>query len=204
MENVPFEQKKNDLYECTVYLRKGLNYISVNTKDAECARCYWFDGGENDNTADYSTEDFLLTGSAKRITSDTQSEEVPLLNNYIGGITSDTDGTASVRYTAPQAGYYNLLFFYTNNEEGGAHDYNVDLIEEYLTLSVNGKKQGNYYFRNTYSWENLNIKSVTVYLETGENLLTISNDGSYKFNGQTMSAPRISRAVVSPTVIKSY
>lgn len=208
LENVPFEQKKNDLYECTVYLRKGINYISVNTKDVECMECYWFDDGENDNITDYFTEDFILTGSAKLVTSDTQGEyrasEITLLHNYISGITSDTDGTASVRYTAPQAGYYNLLFFYTNNEEGGAHDYNVDLIEEYLTLSVNGKKQGNYYFRNTYSWENLNIKSVTVYLEAGENLLTVSNDGSYKFNGQTMSAPRISRVVVSPTVIKSY
>lgn len=203
LENIPFEQSADNLYNCTIYLRKGINHISINTGGTELVELYWFRSEEN--LTDYFAEDFTLTGSANLITSNVQSEyrtsEIALSGNYISGITSDTDGTASIRYTAPQAGYYNILFFYMNNEEGGKHDYNVDLIEEYLTLSVNGIKQGNHYFRNTYSWENLNTKSVTVYLDAGENLLTISNDGNYKFNGKTMTAPRISRVVISPTVI---
>lgn len=202
LENVPFAQWKDGLYECTVYLRKGINRISINTENAECTELFWFRSKEN--LTDYFAEDFTLTGSAKLVTSEHgayRESEAALLGNCISNITSDAEGSASVRYTAPQAGYYNILFFYTNNEEGGTHDYNVDLIEEYLTLSINGKKQGNYYFRNTYSWKNLNTKSVNVYLDAGENLLTISNDGNYKFNGKTMTAPRISRVVISPTVI---
>lgn len=90
---------------------------------------------------------------------------------------------------------------YSNNEEGGVHDYNVDLVERYITLSVNGENRGNYYFRNTYSWNTLKTKVITVYLEAGENTLSISNDGSYQFNGKTTFAPCITKVSVSPITL---
>lgn len=205
VEAVPFRQIDDGAYRCTVFLRKGINQISVDAADADITEVYWFDGGENDNTADYFAEDFRLSGTAKLEMPAAKSMEPQaigsFISTYVDEISSDSDSSASVTYTAPQAGYYQILFTYTNNEEGGAHDYNVDLVERYITLSVNGEKRGNTYFRSTYSWEAFGFKVITVYLEEGENTITFSNDGSYKFNGKTAFAPRIARVAVSPIVI---
>ncbi len=205
VEAVPFRRLDNGEYRCTVFLRAGINLLSVDAEDADITEVYWFDGGENDNVTDYFAKDFKLSGTAKLeipAAKSTASQAIgALIDTYADGIHSDSDGSASITYTAPQAGYYQFMFTYTNNEEGGAHDYNVDLVERYITLSVNGEKRGNTYFRNTYSWETLGCKVVTVYLEAGENTIAFSNDGSYKFNGKTAFAPGISRVAVSPIVI---
>ena len=41
---------------------------------------------------------------------------------------------------APAAGDYCFTFTYANNAEGGYHAYNVDLIEQYFTVSAAGQK----------------------------------------------------------------
>ncbi len=205
VEAVPFRQIDDGTYRCTVFLREGINLLSVDAADAAVQEVYWFDAGENINTADFFAEDFKLSGTAKLKKSadkSTMPQEISsLISTYADEIHSDSDSSASITYTAPQAGCYQFVFTYTNNEEGGAHDYNVDLVERYITLSVNGEKRGNYYFRSTYSWETLGYKVITVYLEAGENTITFLNDGSYKFNGKTAFAPRISRVAVTPLVI---
>lgn len=205
LQNVPFVKTTNGNYNCTVYLRSGLNSITVDVGNAVVTNFHWFDASANENTKEYLAEEFTLSGSARIEIPTAKSTMDAMLrskvNTYIDGISSDTDGSASISYTAPQSGYYQLLFAYSNNEEGGVHDYNVDLVERYITLSVNGEKRGNYYFRNTYSWETVKTKVVTVYLEAGENTITFLNDGSYKFNGKTVFAPRISRIAVSPITI---
>lgn len=205
IENVDFQTAENGEFTCTVYLRNGLNSVLISAPNATITHFNYFDGGKNDNTSDYLAEDFNLSGAARLEIPAAKSTMSAMLSShmdtYIDGISSDTDGVASIVYTAPQAGYYQVLFTYANNEEGGVHDYNVDLVERYITLSVNGEDRGNYYFRSTYSWETLKTKVVTVYLEAGENTISFSNNGSYKFNGKTAYAPHISHISVSPLII---
>lgn len=205
MDTVSFTSIDNGTFRCILYLRHGLNSLSVNVSNADVKNVTWYDAGQNDNTADYFAEEFTLSGSAKLEIPAAKSTMTAMfssrLSAYIDGISSDTDGNATVTYTAPQAGYYQLTFTYANNEEGGVHDYNVDLVERYITLTVNDENRGNYYFRNTYSWETLKTKVVTVYLAAGENTITFSNDGSYQFNGKTAFAPRITKLSVSPITV---
>ncbi|MGN0570779.1 MAG: hypothetical protein ACI4K9_01210 [Candidatus Fimenecus sp.] len=207
IDNVSFTSTGNGTYRCIIYLRHGINCISVNIGNTDVTNATWYDAGQNVNTTDYFAEEFALSGSAKLEIPTVKSTMTAMLssrlNAYVDGISSDTDGTATVTYTAPQAGYYQLTFTYSNNEEGGAHDYNVDLVERYITLTVNGENRGNYYFRNTYSWETRKTKVITLYLEAGENTITFSNDGSYKFNGKTAYAPQISCIAVSPITISA-
>lgn len=116
----------------------------------------------------------------------------------IGWIASDKGSYATFNVNVKEAGYYNFTIEYANNEEGGFHAYNVDLIERYITVSVNGEKQGNYFFRSTYSWETYKTKTIVLYLDEGDNEIKLANDGSYSFNNRVTYAPNIGDIQVNP------
>ncbi len=116
----------------------------------------------------------------------------------IGWIASDKGSYATFNVNVKEAGYYNFTIEYSNNEEGGFHAYNVDLIERYITFTVNGENRGNYFFRSTYSWETYKTKTVVLYLEAGDNEIKLSNDGSYSFNDRVTYAPNIGDIQVNP------
>lgn len=116
----------------------------------------------------------------------------------IGWIASDTGSYATFNVNVENAGYYNFTIEYANNEEGGYHDYNVDLVERYITFTVNGENRGNHFFRSTYSWEHYKTKTVVLYLEAGDNEIKLSNDGSYSFNNKVTYAPNIGNIQVNP------
>ncbi|MBR5544171.1 MAG: carbohydrate-binding protein [Clostridia bacterium] len=116
----------------------------------------------------------------------------------IGWIASDTGSYATFNVNVKEAGYYNFTIEYANNEEGGYHDYNVDLVERYITFTVNGENRGNYFFRSTYSWETYKTKTVVLYLDEGNNEIKLSNDGSYSFNNKVTYAPNIGDIQVNP------
>lgn len=116
----------------------------------------------------------------------------------IGWIASDKGSYATFNVNVKEAGYYNFTIEYANNEEGGFHAYNVDLIERYITFTVNGENQGNHFFRSTYSWETYKTKTVVLYLEAGDNEIKLSNDGSYSFNNRVTYAPNIGDIYVNP------
>ena len=127
-----------------------------------------------------------------------EDDENTLSGKRIGWIASDTGSYATFNVNAPKAGYYNFTIEYANNEEGGYHDYHVDLVERYITFTVNGENRGNHFFRSTYSWETYKTKTVVLYLEAGDNEIKLSNDGSYSFNNKVTYAPNIGSIQVNP------
>ena len=130
-----------------------------------------------------------------------EPDENTVSNIRIGWIASDTGSYATFNVNVEKAGYYNFTIEYCNNEEGGYHDYNVDLVERYITVSINGRKElkeGNYFFRSTYSWETYKTKTIVLYLDEGDNEIKLSNDGSYSFNNQVTYAPNIGEIRVNP------
>ncbi len=116
---------------------------------------------------------------------------------HIGWISSDTESGIEFTVNAQTDGYYAFTVEYANNEEGGYHDYNVDLVERYISISVNGEKQGNFFFRSTYSWDNYKTKTVILKLFSGENKISFTNDGSYSFNNKVTYAPNIAGITVN-------
>ena len=116
----------------------------------------------------------------------------------IGWIASDKGSYATFNVNVKEAGYYNFTIEYANNEEGGFHAYNVDLIERYITVSVNSENRGNYFFRSTYSWETYKTKTIVLYLDEGDNEIKLANDGSYSFNNRVTYAPNIGDIQVNP------
>ena len=158
-----------------VYLRKGLNYIDFeSTEPVECTISVTDD------------KNFNVSVSAENMT---LSDGAILVKDHIENISCNS-GSASFNVNAPEKGNYRLTVAYSNNDEGGVHSYNVDLIERFITVDVNGETQ-NLWCRNTYSWDTVKTVTMNIELKKGENTITFTNDGSVKFNNRDSYSPYI-------------
>ena len=161
--------------DCVVYLRKGLNYIDFNsTKPVECTV----------KVTDKKNNNIFISADEM-----TLSNDAILVDDHIENI-SCNGGSASFKVNVSEDDIYRLTVAYSNNDEGGVHSYNVDLIERYITVDVNGKTE-NLWCRNTYSWDTVKTVTMNIELNKGENIITFTNDGSVKFNDRDSYAPYI-------------
>ena len=137
-------------------------------------------------------EEITVTGSAT-----VEDNGNVAKGKHIGWISSDKESSAEFSISVGDDGYYAFTIEYANNEEGGYHDYNVDLVERYISVVLDGEKQGNYFFRSTYSWDNYKTKTIVLKLHKGENIVKLMNDGSYSFNNKVTYAPNIGNIKVN-------
>lgn len=168
-----------------VYLMRGLNFLDTDNTDGIIVRVCENAG----KTAELTPQNAKLSDSAVIKHNDT------LNTDYITGISCNS-GKAEYTVNAEKSGTYAMTILYSNNAEGGFHDYNVDLIERYVTVSVGGKSQ-DVYCRNTYSWDTYKTVTCFVHLDEGNNTITLSNSGNNKFNNQDTYAPNISLITVN-------
>lgn len=183
MKSVPaeFSIDSADAYtdgDSVVYLRRGLNYVDIRT---------------DENT------DCIITATDKKGFSETiyaekmtLSETAFLSEGYIDGISCE-GGKASFKINVPESGNYRMTVAYSNNDEGGVHSYNVDLIERYITIN-NAEKL---WCRNTYSWDTVKTATMNIELNEGENEIVFTNDGSFRFNNRISYAPHIYSVTIS-------
>ena len=173
----------------TVYLRRGLNYLDFVCEQAVDIVV---------TAAEMQHSIVLSAADAKLENAQLKTDE-----NGITYIDSMLCNAASASFTvdAEAAGDYRITMLYANNDEGGVHDYNVDLIERYVTVSVNGEFVQNVFCRNTYSWSTFKTVTFNVHLNEGVNTILLSNDGSIRFNGNETYTPHIAELTVNPVCI---
>jgi hypothetical protein len=167
--------------DSTIYLRKGLNYIDF--KSTENVECTIRVTDKQNFNIEISAEDMIL------------NDGTTFVDGHIENI-SCNGGSASFKVNAPEGGNYRMTIAYSNNDEGGVHSYNVDLVERFVTVDVNGVKQ-NVWCRNTYSWSTVKTATMNMELHEGENIITFTNDGSVKFNNRDSYAPYIFSVTVN-------
>ncbi len=172
----------------TAYLKRGLNYLTATEK------VKLLSVKESDKKAvsliSSITEAELEDGATIK-----ENKTVGL--KYLSGISSK-GGKATFLVNAPEKGTYKLTVLYSNNLENGVHDYNVDLVESYITLCVDGFKQKNLFCRNTYSDDNFVTVTTDIKLRKGENYIFFKNDGMDNFNGGETFAPNIAEITICP------
>jgi hypothetical protein len=172
--------------EKSLYLKTGLNYIESKDSGPLTAE---YDSGRRAETIDFGN--IALSGTAEISSSGSR--------DCITGIDSES-GKAEFKFIADKAGMYALTVTYSNNEEHGVHAYNVDLIEEYITIGANGK---NYelWCVNTMSESTFAQAVAYITLKEGENIIALYNDGHNSFNGRVSSSPAISGISFCPAQI---
>lgn len=172
-----------------VYLRRGLNYIGVAKSGAELI---FTDIAEiMPEYISLTPQSAVLSGTAVVETNSTVGVD------YINGISSES-GAASFTFDAPESGVYKMTVSYSANREQGVHDYNVDLVEDNITLSVNGAVT-QLYCRNTCGWDNFTTTTANIQLKQGKNTVVLYNDGSNKFNSTDTYAPHIADIAIYRT-----
>ena len=170
------------------YLKRGLNYAKLNTgKDIIVSIT-----GRNDYAV-ISPDECTLTPGA--VIQSTGGREC------ITGINSES-GSAEFAVNAPQDSKYAITVTYSNNEEDGAHAYNVDIVEEYITISANGEAL-ELWCTNTYSDYSFGTAVGYINLKQGENIITLSNDGHNRFIGKTANSPNIALIKINPETVIS-
>lgn len=173
----------------TVYLKRGLNYIDFESDEPLAELSIY--------TSEVAGECYTIEAQSCMLTDGAHIAQNDKLNvKYIDGISSN-GGKAEAAVNVEKAGTYAITFLYSNNEEGGHHDYNVDLVERYITVAVNGAFVDDVFCRNTYSWDI--YKTVTVYaqLNAGANTITLTNSGRTSFNSNVTYCPYISQFSVN-------
>lgn len=165
-----------------VYLRRGANAITFG------GGLRLFKVSAKLYTKTIKAEDITLSGKAELLTDKYGTE-------YIYGI-SDKGGKAQFNVNVPTDGDYRVTLLYANNSEGGAHDYNVDLIENYVTVTANGKTK-DIFTRNTYSKYTYKTMTFNLTLKEGDNTITLSNSGNYIFHNMEAFAPQIAEITVN-------
>ncbi|MBE6811699.1 MAG: hypothetical protein E7523_02325 [Ruminococcaceae bacterium] len=183
------QAKTNQNALATVYCRRGLNYFDFNAATmTEIA----VKRNENVNAGIVlNLPDAVLENTSIR----TDANGTDYIDSFVCN-----GGSISFAFNAERAGDYRVTLLYSNNDEGGVHDYNVDLIERYVTVVVNGGQKQNVFCRNTYSWETFKTVTFNVNLMQGKNTILFTNDGSVRFNGNETYTPYIAALTVNPAV----
>ena len=165
-----------------VYLRRGINEIT------------------------YSCEFRLFSVSAKAFSKTIKAEDITLSGKaelltdkygvtYIDNI-SNLGGAGTFNVNVPADGDYRVTILYANNSEGGVHDYNVDLIERYLTVTAGGESK-DIFTRNTFSKYTYKTMTFNLTLSKGNNEITLSNSGNTIFHNMEAFAPQIAEIRVN-------
>ena len=165
-----------------VYLRRGLNKI-IFGGDFKLLKT-----DEKAFTETIKAEDITLNGKAELIT---DKYGVTYIDNI-----SNKGGKAQFNVNVPTDGDYRVTLLYANNSEGGVHDYNVDLIENYVTVSANGKSK-DVFTRNTFSKFTYKTMTFNLTLSQGNNEITLTNSGNTIFHNMEAFAPQIAEITVN-------
>lgn len=167
-----------------VYLRRGLNEIATeNATKLEIKKT-----DESAYTQKIEASEFSVSSPAQKVTD-------KYGNTYVDNISS-LSGEAQFKVNVEKGGEYRVTLTYANNDEGGVHSYNVDLIERYVTVT-SPLETKDVFCRNTFSKYNFKTMTFTLKLNEGENIVTLSNSGNYIFNGKPSFAPQIASVTVN-------
>jgi hypothetical protein len=75
-----------------------------------------------------------------------------------------------------------MVVYFANAENKGSHDYNVQVVDRYADISVNGGSAKKVYFRNTFAWNMYQTTMIDVNLNAGNNTIQFANSSAYAPN----------------------
>ena len=165
-----------------VYLRRGLNEITFGGD----LRLFAVSAKAFSKTI--RAEDITLSGKAQLLT-----DKYGVA--YVDGISS-LGGEGTFNVNVPENGDYRVTLLYANNSEGGVHSYNVDLIENYVTVTV-GDESKDVFTRNTYSKFTYKTMTLNLTLTKGDNEIKLTNSGNYIFHNMEAFAPQIAEITIN-------
>lgn len=160
-----------------VYLQKGINLVDLDASIGSLAvdSLTVSKVADQSKTVTIEAEDCDTIGAVTTGTN-TYASNGKYVKQFLAK--ADASNAIVVNYTAEQAGEYALTIYQSNKELFGKHGYNAQMVDRYITISVNEGTPFNVFFRNTYSDESFKSQVITVNLKKGANQIKIYNDDS--------------------------
>ncbi len=190
----------------TVYLSRGANTIGV-TGSATVLNFDYDADKTKQSVATIQAEDIAIHGTNAYYKEQKYASSGAVITELGIGQNADEDDKGEDNYielnvNVEDAGVYNIAISYANDEpapvmlksDGSTyvHPYNIDLVERYAQIKVDGNEPETVYFRHTMSWETFRTVDVQAELNAGDNTIKIYNDNSYQFSSLVNStAPEI-------------
>ncbi|MEJ3743914.1 hypothetical protein WEI85_11550 [Actinomycetes bacterium KLBMP 9797] len=180
-----------------VHLSQGINEVEVrSTKGILLKQLTTTRAAAADrNAVTIEAEDAVRHGAAAVATyADSSGSNASGLKGlgYVGNGAANTFEVPRGRgFDKP--GAYNIAVTYANAELSGRHDYNPQVVDRRLNVTVGGEQVGYAYFRYTYAWNSFLERTIPVTLTTTGGSLVFGNPDAY--------APDIDKITIAPVVV---
>ena len=203
-----------------IYLTQGINHVYLDGESLQVEELTFVKNAEAEkNAVSIEAEDCTMSGTASQddynylagsaATPEIKENAYASGGKVVEGFRGGKDNELSFKVNVSKAGNYKLSVCYANDEpapvmktkEGKnyVHPYNTDLVERYMQIKVNSDTPQTVYFKNTFCWDTFKTTVVDVKLEKGDNVITFTNDNSYKFSSvQDDFTPRLDKFVLAP------
>ena len=198
--------------ENTVYLAQGANTLLIPLGSGKVTFSYDAAKTKAESTV-VNAEDMTIHGNSPKYVESEYANSGKVIADLGIGQNPAAGAKAKNNYvdftiTTTSEGMYNFAIRYRNNEPAPVmqkdngdpyiHPYNVDVVERYAQIKVNGEEPETVYFRNTASKDTFKTVDVQLKLNEGENTIRIYNDNSYQISPLVNStAPEIDTITVS-------
>jgi Carbohydrate binding module (family 35) len=130
-------------------------------------------------------EDNTLSGTAV-----VMDDPVASGGQYVAQIGNGLDNTLQFNHVnVPSSGTYRMVICFANAEKKGDHQYNIQVVDRYAEITINGRNLQRAYFRNTFSWNTYRTRVIDVDLDAGNNTI--------KFSNPSANAPHIDKIEIA-------
>lgn len=203
----------------SIYLQKGINIVDIDTTREAALDYMQIQAVTPLDNSVYETaieaEDCIPAGSSIQTAASTGASGGRYVVGMEGAPLAETDVNKYLefKYTAAQAGVYQMRIYQSNNDICGTHWYNTKIIDKYASVKINGEEAKRYFFINTFSDDTFKEKTIPLNLKEGDNTIKIYNDDSWhvKWGGTTAEpgtnelknyAPNFDKFVIMPLVLE--
>ena len=170
--------------DINAFLTAGINRIAFNASTDDDSDALCIDSIEV-TPADGALDAYEAEAAGNTLSGTAAVKNDPAASggSYVGDI---GNGAAnSLQFNAirvPSGGTYRMVVHFANAENKGSHDYNIQVVDRYADIQVNGGTTKRVYFRNTFAWNVYRTSVVDVELRAGTNTIKFSNDLAYAPN----------------------
>lgn len=182
----------------TVFLQKGVNLLRLRnpSDNAIVLGSISFEKVEKD-VKTYEAEEGTLTGNTR-----VENSEYASSGKFVAGIGRGKENALEIRFEVPEGNYYSLVIRYSNEETLGTHAYNLNVVDRYCRLIIDGEER-DLFFRYTGGMDGFSTRILYLYLEKGVHTLRFENPNTEVSPAYvSVYGPNVDCISITPTFVK--
>jgi hypothetical protein len=185
-------------HQFTAFLQKGVNLIKLKNLSENTAMLNSVELVKMDvDIKTYEAEEGDLTGNARVERSDFASS-----GRFVTGIGRGKENALEMKFHVPEDGYYSFVIRYSNEETLGTHAYNLNVVDRYCRLIVDGEER-DLFFRYTGGVDGFFTRVLYLYLKKGDHTVRFENPNTEISPADvSVYGPNVDSISITPTFLE--